>query len=69
MELKTKYKISDKVWVINKFRKAACITITYIGISVSAQRSKPTVSYSDELGFSYDETECFDTKEELLNSL
>lgn len=60
MEIKTKYNLGDKVWVVRNHKLAK---ITIDGISLRHNGLWCTAFYNCE---SYPEEACFKTKEELL---
>ena len=73
MNIKTKFGLMDKVWVIYH-SKAVCATIANIKIEYGSSY-KPIIKYYLKSlavnieDFAYDESECFSTKEELIASL
>lgn len=73
MEIKTKYNIGDRVWAIREGR-AACFEIRGVMASVmhfypADLPARKSVTYNDEDGHVYDESACYETKNDLLNSL
>ena len=81
MTIETKYNIGDKLWTLDD-NKVTCFTVSKIdtfttvdsvaatveGTVIGQKISKPIMYGGSNTGMHY-ESECFPTKEELINSL
>lgn len=73
MEIKTKYNIGDRVWAIHEGR-AVCFEIRGVLANVShfypeVLPARKSVTYNDKDGHVFEESACYETKNDLLNSL
>lgn len=74
MEIKTKYNLGDMVWVIDR-NKPVYMKITRVIITEQLSqcngsiRRYHSIVYSGERTAPHDEKNCYQTKEELINSM
>lgn len=71
MKIETKYDIGDEVWIMIY---GECYQLRVVGIRITKLKNHKAIEYfvsedGDELSFTFDESEFFPTKEELLKSL
>lgn len=71
MGIKTKYNIGDEVWLMVR---GECYQLKVVGIRTTTLKCYKSIEYfvsedGEELSFTFEESDLFPTKEELLKSL
>ena len=71
MKIETKYDIGDEVWIMIR---GECYQLRVAGIRTTTLKGYKSLEYfvseeGEELSFTFEESELFPTKEELLKSL